>query len=92
MVIWLILKDSNGSTFVLSPVGGEKFNELGPLIVEDCTVVYARAHWDHWGGGALFNMRGQGGGEGGYTLTFRNIVVEDPRPTKQHFQILMQGK
>ena len=65
MVIWLILKDSNGSTFVLSPVGGEGFNELGPLIVEDCTVVYARAHWDHWGGGALFNMRGQGGGEGG---------------------------
>ena len=41
MVIWLILKDSNGSTFVLSPVGGEGFNELGPLIVEDCTVVYA---------------------------------------------------
>lgn len=75
----------------MSSVGGDSFNGLGPLIVEDCTVIYSRAHWDHWAGGALFNMRGQGGGEGGYTLTFRNIVVEDPRPTKQHFQILMQG-
>ena len=84
-------KDSNGSTFVLSDVGGDGFNSQGPLTVEDCTVIYSRAHWDHWAGGALFNMRGQGAGEGGYTLTFRNIVVEDPRPTKQHFQILMQG-
>ena len=36
-------------------------------------------------------MRGNGGGSGGYTLTFRNIRVEDPRPTLQHFKILMQG-
>ena len=36
-------------------------------------------------------MRGAGAGEGGYTLTFRNIVVEDPRPTLQHFKILMQA-
>ena len=61
-------------------------------MVEDCTVVYARATWHHWSGGNLFNMRGAGQGEGGYTLTFRNIVVEDPRPTLQHFKILMEGK
>ena len=50
-----------------------------------------RAHWHHWSGGNLFNMRGEGQGEGGYTVTFRNIVVEDPRPTLQHFKILMEG-
>ena len=60
-------------------------------MVEDCTVVYARAKWNNWSGGRLFNMRGAGGGEGGYTITFRNIVVEDPRPTLQHFMIAMQG-
>ena len=84
-------KSQSVYTFWHLSLGSDQLN-THPLIVEDCTVVYARAHWDHWGGGALFNMRGQGGGEGGYTLTFRNIVVEDPRPTKQHFQILMQGK
>ena len=62
-----------------------------PLVVEDCTVVYARAKWHHWSGGNLFNMRGEGGGDGGYTVTFRNIVVEDPRPTLQTFKILMQA-
>ena len=36
-------------------------------------------------------MRGNGQGTGGFTVSFRNIVVEDPGPTKQHFQILMQG-
>ena len=51
----------------------------------------SRAHWHHWSGGNLFNMRGAGQGEGGYTVTFRNIVVEDPRPTLQHFKILMEG-
>ena len=60
-------------------------------MVEDCTVVYARATWHHWSGGCLFNMRGAGRGEGGYTLTFRNIVVEDPRPTHQAIKIMMQG-
>ena len=55
-------------------------------------MVYARAKWHHWSGGNLFNMRGEGGGDGGYTLTIRNIVVEDPRPTLQHFKILMQGQ
>ena len=84
IVYW---NDSNGSTFVLSSIGG--FDH--PLVVEDCTVVYARATWHHWAGGRLFNMRGEGGGEGGPDLVFRNIVVEDQRPTLQHFMIAMQG-
>ena len=75
---------------MLSSLGDEDLNSY-PLVVEDCTVVYARAKWHHWSGGNLFNMRGAGQGEGGYTLTFRNIVVEDPRPTLQHFKILMEG-
>ena len=37
-------------------------------------------------------MRGEGQGSGGHTVTFRNIRVEDPRPTLQHFKILLQGK
>ena len=37
-------------------------------------------------------MRGEGKGSGGYSVTFRNIRVEDPRPTLQHFKILMQGE
>ena len=36
-------------------------------------------------------MRGQGQGTGGSKLVFRNIRVEDPRPTLQHFMIAMQG-
>ena len=84
VVFW---NDANGSTFVLSSVGD--FDH--PLVVEDCTVVYARATWHHWSGGRLFNMRGEGSGEGGHGLVFRNIVVEDPRPTLQHFMIAMDG-
>ena len=33
--------DSNGSTFVLSHIGGDDLNSH-PLVIEDCTVVYAR--------------------------------------------------
>ena len=69
-------KDSNGATFKLNGLGREDMNSH-PLVVEDITVVYARAHWHHWHGGALFNLPAVGHGEGGYTLTFRNIVVED---------------
>ena len=83
-------QDANGATFKLNPVGEESLNSH-PLVVEDITVVYARAHWHHWHGGALFNLPAVGHGEGGYTLTFRNIVVEDPRPTLQSFKIMMEG-
>ena len=36
-------------------------------------------------------MRGVGGGSGGDNIVFRNIQVEDPRPTLQHFMIAMEG-
>ena len=61
------------------------------LEIEDCTVVYTRSKGHHGGGGCVFSMRGGGFGDGGYTITFRNINVEDPRPTKQIFKILMEG-
>ena len=86
-VFW---QDSNGSSFVLSRIGNEKMNSHA-VVVENCTVVYSRAHANRWSGGALFNMRGEGEGSGGFNVTFRNIVVEDPRPTLQHFKILMEG-
>ena len=35
-------------------------------------------------------MRGNGEGTGGYTVVFRNIVVEDPRPTMASFKIQME--
>lgn len=87
VVYW---NDSNGSTFVLSHIGGDDLNSH-QLVIEDCTVVYARAHWHHWSGGSLFNMRGSGHGSGGYNLIFRNIIQEDPRPTLQPFKLLMEG-
>ena len=40
-----------------------------PLIVEDITVVYARSR--NRGGAVLFNMKANGGGSGGETITFR---------------------
>ena len=87
VVYW---NDSNGSTFVLTPIGKDGFDKKS-VIVEDCTVVYARAKWHQWSGGRLFNMRGAGGGSGGDNLVFRNIVVEDPRPTLQHFMMALEG-
>ena len=72
----------------VSITGSESINEH-PLIIEDCTVVYARSKFLH-DGGHVFNMRGNGQGSGGYTISFRNIVVEDPRPTHEAFKILME--
>ena len=77
--------DYNGSTFVLSALPNRK------IVVEDCDVIYARAGWNNWSGGRLFNMRGEGNGPCGEGVVFRNIRVEDPRPTLQHFMIAMQG-
>ena len=53
-------------------------------------VISPRSKFGHTGGN-LFDLRGVGEGEGGYGLTFRNIVVEDPRPTHQAIKIMMQG-
>ena len=40
---------------------------------------------------ALIQYAGEGGGTGGDNVIFRNIIVEDPRPTLQHFMIAMEG-
>jgi hypothetical protein len=84
LVLW---NDANGSSFVLSslPQLGD-----GTLVVEDCDVIYARAMWHHWAGGRVFNMRGEGGGACGAGVIFRNINIEDPRPTLQQFFITME--
>lgn len=82
-VLW---NDANGSSFVLSALPNLSGREL---VVEDCDVIYARAKWHHWTGGRVFNMRGEGGGGAGAGVTFRNITIEDPRPTLQQFFLCM---
>jgi len=84
LVIW---NDVNGSAFLLTSLAAQ---EGRPLVVEDCDVIYARQSWYNGGnGGRVFNMRGEGGGEGGRNVIFRNIRVEDPRPSQQAFLIQM---
>lgn len=82
-VLW---NDANGSSFVLSSL-----HQLDgrPITVEDCDVIYSRAKWHHWSGGRVFNMRGEGEEAAGGGVTFRNINIEDPRPTLQQFFICM---
>jgi hypothetical protein len=82
-VLW---NDANGSSFVLSSLPA--LNDR-TLMVEDCDVIYARAKWHHWSGGRVFNMRGEGGGNAGSGVIFRNIHISDPRPTLQQFFICM---
>ncbi len=82
-VLW---NDANGSSFVLSSL-----SSLGDrkLVVEDCDVIYSRAKWHHWSGGRVFNLRAENDGPGGAGVVFRNINIEDPRPTLQQFFLCM---
>ena len=41
-------------------------------------------------GNGVFDMRGNGQGTGGFTVVFRNIVVEDTRPTMASFKLQME--
>jgi hypothetical protein len=84
LVLW---NDANGSSFVLSSL--PQLSDR-TLVVEDCDVIYARAMWHHWAGGRVFNMRGEGAGACGAGVIFRDINVEDPRPTLQQFFITME--
>ena len=83
-VLW---NDANGSSFVLSSTPQLVDRTL---VVEDCDVIYSRAKWHHWSGGRVFNMRGEGKGPAGAGVVFRNINIEDPRPTLQQFFICME--
>ena len=83
---------SKVSVLTLNPAGTEHaMSSSLPLIVEECTVVYARSKFHHSAGGSVWNMRGNGQGSGGSTVVFRNIRVEDPRPTHMHFKIMMEA-
>lgn len=82
-VLW---NDANGSSFVLSSLPDLAGRQL---VVEDCDVIYARAKWNRWSGGRVFNMRGEGEGAAGAGVLFRNINIEDPRPTLQQFFVCM---
>jgi len=82
-VVW---NDANGSSFVLSAL--PKLSGRS-IVVEDCDVIYSRAKWHHWAGGRVFSMRGEGGGAAGPGVVFRNINIEDARPTLQQFFICM---
>ena len=84
LVIW---HDANGSAFLLTSLSAQKGR---PLVVEDCDVIFARqSQYRFSSGSRIFNMRGEGKGEGGRNVIFRNIRVEDPRPTQQAFLIQM---
>jgi hypothetical protein len=82
-VLW---NDANGSSFVLSSVPQLTDRQL---VVEDCDVIYSRAKWHRWAGGRVFNMRGEGKGNAGAGVIFRNINIEDSRPTLQQFFVCM---
>ena len=73
VVYW---QDANGSTFVLTPLGKDTLNSH-ELIVEDCTIIYARSKNAYWSGGRLFSLRAGGGGSGGDTVTFRDNTVSE---------------
>lgn len=84
LVMW---HDGNGSSFVLTSLSDQRGR---PLVAEDCDIIFARhSAYQFSSGSRIFNMRGLGGGEGGRDVVFRNIRVEDPRPTEQAFLIQM---
>lgn len=82
-VLW---NDANGSSFVLSSTPQLADRQL---VVEDCDVIYSRAKWHHWSGGRVFNIRAENNRAGGEGVIFRNINIEDPRPTLQQFFLCM---
>ncbi len=84
LVIW---HDACGSAFLLTNLSHQNGR---PLVVEDCDVIFARqSQFQFASGSRIFNMRGEGQGEGGRNVIFRNIRVEDPRPTQQAFLLQM---
>lgn len=84
LVIW---HDGNGSSFLLTSLPALRGR---PLVVEDCDVIFARqSQYRFSSGSRIFNMRGEGKGECGQNVVFRNIRVEDPRPTQQAFLLQM---
>lgn len=83
-VIW---NDANGAAFVMSSIPDDF-----PILVEDCDVIYSRASWHLWSGGRVFSGRPINGvGKKQVNVLFRDIRIEDKRPTLQIFYVLSKN-
>lgn len=83
-VIW---NDANGAAFVLSMIPDD-----WPIVVEDCDVIYSRAKWHLWDGGRVFTSRPiVGTGQNKVNVLFRDIRIEDKRPTLQIFNLISKN-
>jgi hypothetical protein len=86
VVLW---NDANGSSFRLSDLAKLKRG----LIVQGCDVIYARSYLQGTSASRVFNVRGdhkENGASGANQVIFRNINIEDPWPTLQHFFICLE--
>ena len=83
-VIW---NDANGAAFVMSSIP-----DYFPIVIEDCDIIYSRASWHLWSGGRVFSGRPiNGSGQKQVNVLFRDIRIEDPRPTLQIFYVLSKN-
>lgn len=83
-VIW---NDANGAAFVMSSIP-----DYFPIVIEDCDIIYARASWHMWSGGRVFSGRPiSGEGNKQVNVLFRDIRIEDKRPTLQIFYVLSKN-
>ena len=83
-VIW---NDANGAAFVMSNIPDDF-----PIVVEDCDIIYSRASWHLWSGGRVFSGRPiSGQGNRKVNVLFRDIRIEDKRPTLQIFYVLSKN-
>ena len=79
-VFW---NDANGASMVMQGIR-DKF----PILVADCDVIYSRAYWHKWDGGRVFSARPiHSIGQQNVNVLFRDIRIEDPRPTLQIFNL-----
>lgn len=76
--------DVNGSVFVLA-TAASKYR----IVVEDCDVIYARSQGKTWEGGRIFSWRAMDSppGQVKLNLIFRDIRIEDTRPTLQIYNM-----
>jgi len=76
--------DANGAVFVHA-VAAERYR----IVIEDCDVIYARSQGKTWEGGRIFSWRAMDSppGQVKLNLLFRDIRIEDPRPTLQIFNM-----
>lgn len=83
-VIW---NDANGAAFVMSGIP-----DGFPIVIEDCDIIYSRASWHLWSGGRVFSGRPiSGEGNKKVNVLFRDIRIEDKRPTLQIFYVLSKN-